>query len=164
MKGGHAPENHACMWAAKKIGRPVRWVCERSDGHVTDYHDRDQLTDAQLALSETGEFLALKVSNICNIGAWLDPGGTISPAGHLGGLAATYKTPLIYAEASAVFTNTSANGPFRGSGRPEASYVMERLIDNAAREMNLDRAKIRLQNIVLVPDVARRCCILVSLA
>ena len=148
MKGGHAPENHACMWAAKKIGRPVRWVCERSDGHVTDYHDRDQLTDAQLALSETGEFLALKVSNICNIGAWLDPGGTISPAGHLGGLAATYKTPLIYAEASAVFTNTSANGPFRGSGRPEASYVMERLIDNAAREMNLDRAKIRLQNIV----------------
>ena len=148
MKGGHAPENHACMWAAKKIGRPVRWVCERSDGHVTDYHDRDQLTDAYLALNEDGDFLALKVSNLCNIGAWLDPGGTISPAGHLGGLAATYKTPLIYAESSAVFTNTSPNGPFRGSGRPEASYVIERLIDNAAREMNLDRAEIRLRNIV----------------
>ena len=148
MKQGNAPENHACLWAARKIGRPVRWICERSDGHATDYHDRDQVTDAYLALNEQGEFLALKVSNICNIGAWLDPFGTISPVSHLGGLAATYRTPLIYAEASAVFSNTSANGPFRGSGRPEAAYVVERLIDNAAREMNIDRAEIRRRNMV----------------
>jgi carbon-monoxide dehydrogenase large subunit len=153
MKLGAAPEYRACLWSARKIGRPVRWICERSDGHVTDYHDRDQFTDAQLALNEHGEFVALKVSNICNIGAWLDPGGTISPAGHLGGLAATYKTPLIYAEASAVFTNTSANGPFRGSGRPEAAYVIERLIDNAAREMNIDRAEIRRRNMVAPEDM-----------
>jgi len=153
MKLGAAPEYRACLWAARKIGRPVRWICERSDGHLTDYHDRDQVTDAELALSEDGEFLALKVSNICNIGAWLDPGGTISPAGHLGGLAATYKTPLIYAEASAVFTNTSANGPFRGSGRPEASYVIERLIDNAAREMKIDRVEIRRRNMVAPEDM-----------
>ena len=115
---------------------------------MTDYHDRDQVTDSHLALDQNGVFLALKVSNICNIGAWLDPGGRISPAGHLGGLAATYKTPLIYAEASAVFTNTSANGPFRGSGRPEAAYVIERLIDKAARELKMDRAEIRRRNIV----------------
>ncbi|HIM45320.1 MAG TPA: xanthine dehydrogenase family protein molybdopterin-binding subunit, partial [Alphaproteobacteria bacterium] len=153
MRQGNAPENHACLWAARKIGRPVRWICERSDGHATDYHDRDQVTDAQLALDDKGEFLALKVSNICNIGAWLDPFGTISPVGHLGGLAATYKTPLIYAEASAVFTNTSANGPFRGSGRPEAAYVIERLIDNAAREMNMDRAEIRRRNMVPPEDM-----------
>ena len=153
MKLGAAPEYRACLWAARKIGRPVRWICERSDGHLTDYHDRDQVTDALLALNEHGEFLALKVSNICNIGAWLDPGGTISPAGHLGGLAATYKTPLIYAEASAVFTNTSANGPFRGSGRPEAAYVIERLIDNAAREMKIDRAEIRRRNMVAPEDM-----------
>mgnify|MGYP001257419713 CR=1 FL=1 len=153
MKQANAPENHACLWAARKLGRPVRWICERSDGHATDYHDRDQYTDAQLALNEKGEFLALKVSNICNIGAWLDPFGTISPVGHLGGLAATYKTPLIYAEASAVFTNTGANGPFRGSGRPEATYVIERLIDNAAREMNMDRAEIRRRNIVPPEDM-----------
>ncbi len=153
MKLGAAPEYRACLWAALKIGRPVRWICERSDGHLTDYHDRDQYTDAQLALSEDGEFLALKVSNVCNIGAWLDPGGTISPAGHLGGLAATYKTPLIHAEASAVFTNTSANGPFRGSGRPEAAYVIERLIDNAAREMKIDRAEIRRRNMVAPEDM-----------
>lgn len=153
MKQGHAPENHACLWAAKKLGRPVRWVCERSDGHATDYHDRDQVTEAELALGEDGEFLAIKVSNICNIGAWLDPFGTISPVAHLGGLAATYKTPLIYAETSAVFTNTSPNGPFRGSGRPEAAYVIERLIDNAAREMNLDRAEIRRRNMVAPQDM-----------
>jgi carbon-monoxide dehydrogenase large subunit len=153
MKQGHAPENHACLWAAKKLGRPVRWNSERSEGHATDYHDRDQVTDAQLALGEDGEFLALKVSNICNIGAWLDPFGTISPVSHLGGLAATYKTPLIYAEASAVFTNTSANGPFRGSGRPEAAYVVERLIDNAAREMKIDRVEIRRRNMVAPEDM-----------
>jgi carbon-monoxide dehydrogenase large subunit len=148
MKSGHNPEYHLCLWAAKKIGRPVRWVCERSEALATDYHDRDQVTDATLALDEDGVFLALKVSNICGIGAYMEPGGLISPAGHLGGLAATYRTPLIYAEASAVFTNTSCNGPFRGSGRPEAAYVIERLVDTAAREMNIDRAEIRRRNFV----------------
>ena len=148
MKQAHAPENHACLWASRKLGRPVRWLSERSEGHATDYHDRDQFTEAELALGEKGEFLALRVKSICNIGAWLDPFGTISPVSHLGGLAATYKTPLIYVESSAVFTNTSPNGPFRGSGRPEASYVIERLIDNAAREMNIDRVEIRRRNMV----------------
>ncbi len=153
MKQGHAPENHACLWAARKLARPVRWMSERSEGHLTDYHDRDQVTEAVLALGEDGEFLALKVENICSIGAWLDPFGTISPVSHLGGLAATYKTPLIYAQSSAVFTNTSPNGPFRGSGRPEAAYIIERLIDNAAREMNIDRAAIRRRNMVLPEDM-----------
>ena len=153
MKQAHAPENHACLWAARKIGRPVRWVSERSEGLATDYHDRDQVTEAELALNEKGEFLALSVRSICNIGAWLDPFGTISPVSHLGGLAATYKTPLIYAEASAVFTNTSPNGPYRGSGRPEAAYIIERLIDNAAREMDIDRADLRLRNMVTPEDM-----------
>ena len=148
MKGGHNPEYHLTMWAAKKIGRPVRWVCERSDGLLTDYHDRDQVTEAELALDRDGMFLALKVSNICNIGAYLEPGGVISPSSHLGGLAGTYLTPFIYAESSAVFSNTATNGPYRGSGRPEASYVMERLIDSAAREMGIDRAEIRRRNMV----------------
>jgi carbon-monoxide dehydrogenase large subunit len=153
MKQGHAPENHACLWAARKLGRPVHWMAERSEGHITDYHDRDQYTEAELALGEDGEFLALKVENICNIGAWLDPFGTISPVSHLGGLAATYKTPLIYAQSSAVFTNTSPNGPFRGSGRPEAAYIIERLIDMAAKEMDIDRAVIRRRNMVLPEDM-----------
>ena len=148
MKSGQFPEYRLMLWASKLIGRPVRWVCERSDGHATDYHDRDQTTDATLALDEDGTFLALKVSNVCGIGAYMEASSTISPAGHLGGLAGTYKTPLIYAESSAVFTNTSSNGPFRGSGRPEAAYVLERMIDAAAREMNMDRAEIRRRNMV----------------
>ena len=153
MKQAMAPENHACLWAARKVGRPVRWVSERSEGLATDYHDRDQITNAELALGDDGKFLALKVVSTCNIGAWLDPFGTISPVSHLGGLAATYKTPLIYAEASAVFTNTSPNGPYRGSGRPEAAYIIERLIDNAAREINMDPAEIRRFNMVAPEDM-----------
>jgi carbon-monoxide dehydrogenase large subunit len=148
MKGGHNPEYHLSLWAARKLGRPVRWVCERSEGLLTDYHDRDQVTEAALALDADGTFLALQVKNTCNIGAYLEPGGVISPCAHLGGLAGTYKTPLIHVEASAVFSNTASIGPFRGSGRPEASYVLERLIDNAAREMKLDRAEIRRRNVV----------------
>jgi len=152
MKGGHHPENHMILWASKKIGAPVRWVCDRSDGMAVDYHDRDQTTDAALAVDEDGRFLALKVSSTCGIGAYLEPGGTISPAGHLGGLAGTYRTPLIYAESSAVFTNTACNGPFRGSGRPEAAYVLEQMVDAAAREIGMDRAEIRRRNFVRKDD------------
>jgi len=148
MKSGQFPEYRLVLWAARLTGRPVRWVSDRSEGHATDYHDRDQTTDATLALDKDGTFLALKVSNVCGIGAYMEASSTISPAGHLGGLAGTYKTPLIYAESAAVFTNTSSNGPFRGSGRPEAAYVLERIIDNAAREMGIDRAEIRRRNIV----------------
>ena len=148
MKGGHHPECHLVLWASKRLRRPVRWVSERSEGLQADYHDRDQHTEAALALDEDGNFLAIKVSNICAIGAYLEPGGTISPAGHLGGLAGTYRTPHIFAEASAVFTNTACNGPFRGSGRPEAAYVLERLVDTAAREMGIDRAELRRRNFV----------------
>lgn len=148
MKGGQHPEYHLVLWASKKVGRPVRWTAERSEGLSSDWHDRDQYTEATLALDAEGQFLAIKVSNICAIGGYLEPGGTISPAGHLGGLAGTYRTPNIFAEASAVFTNTACNGPFRGSGRPEAAYVLERLVDNAAREMGIDRAEIRRRNFV----------------
>jgi carbon-monoxide dehydrogenase large subunit len=85
---------------------------------------------------------------VSNIGAYIMPGGLISPTAHLGGLAGTYTTPAIYVEVSAVFSNTAVNGPYRGSGRPEASYFLERLIDNAAREMKIDRAEIRRRNTI----------------
>lgn len=153
MKGGQHPEYHLALWASKKIDRPVRWVCDRSDGLASDWHDRDQYSEAALALDADGHFLAIKTSNICAIGAYLEPGGTISPAGHLGGLAGCYKTPKIFAEASAVFTNTACNGPFRGSGRPEAAYLLERLVDLAAREMGIDRAEIRRRNFVQPDDM-----------
>ncbi len=90
----------------------------------------------------------MRLYQVSNIGAFMAPGGVISPTAHLGGLAGTYTTPAIYAEVSAVFTNTTSIGPFRGSGRPEASYYSERLIDNAAREMGIDRAELRRRNTV----------------
>ena len=115
---------------------------------LSDDHDRDHISDAELALDKDGKFLALRVRNVSNIGAYLAPGGIISPTMHLGGLAGTYTTPAIYVEVSAVFTNTTSIGPYRGSGRPEASYIVERLIDNAAREMGIDRAELRRRNTV----------------
>jgi aerobic carbon-monoxide dehydrogenase large subunit len=148
MKGGHYPEYALALWASRKVGRPVKWIAERSESMLTDDHDRDHVSEAELALDRDGHFLALRVRNISNIGAYLAPGGIISPTMHLGGLAGTYTTPAIYAEVSAVFTNTTSIGPYRGSGRPEASYIVERVIDTAAREMGLDRAELRRRNTV----------------
>jgi carbon-monoxide dehydrogenase large subunit len=148
MKGGHYPEYALALWASRKIGRPVKWIAERSEGMLTDDHDRDHVSEAELALNRGGHFLALRARNISNIGAYLAPGGIISPTMHLGGLAGTYTTPAIYVEVSAVFTNTTSLGPYRGSGRPEASYIVERLIDTAAREIGIDRAELRRRNTV----------------
>ena len=148
MKGAHYPEYALALWASRKIGRPVKWTAERGEGMLTDDHDRDHVSQAELALDRDGRFLALRARNISNIGAYLAPGGIISPTMHLGGLAGTYTTPAIYVEVSAVFTNTTSIGPYRGSGRPEASYIVERLIDTAAREMGIDRAELRRRNTV----------------
>jgi aerobic carbon-monoxide dehydrogenase large subunit len=148
MKGGHYPEYAMALWASRKIGRPIKWIAERGEGILTDDHDRDHVSEAELALDRDGHFLALRARNISNIGAYLAPGGIISPTMHLGGLAGTYTTPAIYVEVSAVFTNTTSIGPYRGSGRPEASYIVERLIDNAAREIGIDRAELRRRNTV----------------
>jgi aerobic carbon-monoxide dehydrogenase large subunit len=148
MKGGHFPEYPLTLLASRKVGRPVKWISERSEGMLSDDHDRDHVSDAELALDRDGRFLALRVRNVSNIGAYLAPGGIISPTMHLGGLAGTYTTPAIYVEVSAVFSNTTSIGPYRGSGRPEASYIIERLIDTAAREMGIERAELRRRNTV----------------
>src|SRR5271166_6221281 len=106
MKGGHYPEYALALWATRKIGRPVKWIAERSEGMLTDDHDRDHVSESELALDHAGHFLALRARNVSNIGA------------------------------------------YRGSGRPEASYIVERLIDSAAREMQIDRAELRRRNTV----------------
>ena len=148
MKSGQYPEHHACLWASKIVGRPVKWVCERGEGHLSDYHDRDQVSEAELALDKDGTFLGIRIHNTCSVGAWLESGGLITPSAHLGGFAGLYRTPTIYVEASVVFTNAAPTGPFRGAGRPETTYILERLIDTAAREMKIDRAEIRRRNLI----------------
>lgn len=148
LKGGYSPEYHMTLWAAKKIGRPVKWICERSEGLATDEHDRDHVCEAALALDRDGNFLALDVKNTTAIGAYLGRTGIVTPVFHQGGLAGTYLTPAIHVEVSVVFTNTATTGPYRGSGRPESAYIVERLIDQAAREMDIDKAELRRRNTV----------------
>ncbi len=153
LKGGYSPEYILCPWAAKKIGRPVKWISDRSEGLATDEHDRDMWTEAAIALDKDGKFLAIKVENTITVGGYLGRSSIVTPTFHLGGLAGTYTTPAIAAHVNVVFTNTSITGPYRGSGRPEASYIVERLIDRAAREMGLDRAEIRRRNTVPTEDM-----------
>ncbi|MDG2033295.1 MAG: molybdopterin-dependent oxidoreductase, partial [Rhodospirillales bacterium] len=134
---------------ARDLDRPVKWVCERSEGFIADDHARDVLTEAELALDGDGRFLALRVRNTNNLGAYLTAGSGMVPTFmNLGGLAGVYKTPAIHVEVTCVYTNTQSTTPYRGAGRPEASYVLERMIDLAADEMEIDRIDLRRRNII----------------
>ena len=149
LKDTHFPEYRLCLLAAKELGRPVKWICERSEGFVADDHARDVVTDAELALDEDGTFLALRVKNINNLGAYLTAGAGMVPTFmNLGTLAGVYTTPEIYVEVTSVYTNTQSTTPYRGAGRPEAAYILERMIDLAAEELHLDRIGIRRRNII----------------
>ncbi len=142
-------EEVVCVWAAKKIGRPVKWTAERSESFLSDAHGRDHVTHAELALDKDGKFLALRVATIANMGAYLSTFST-SISSYLYGtlLAGQYTTPAIYVEVKAVFTHTAPVDAYRGAGRPEASYVIERIVECAAREMKLDPVEIRRRNFV----------------
>ncbi|MFN7633880.1 MAG: xanthine dehydrogenase family protein molybdopterin-binding subunit, partial [Acetobacteraceae bacterium] len=135
----HYAEEALVTWAAAQLKRPVKWTADRSESFMSDAHGRDHVTRAELALDREGTFLGLKVSTRCNMGAYLS---TFAPAGptyrYATLLAGTYRTPTIYAEVKAVFTNTVPVDAYRGAGRPEATFLLERLVDVAAREMGMD--------------------------
>ena len=118
MKGGHYPEYALALWAARKIGRPVKWIAERSEGMLSDDHDRDHVSDAELALDRDGHFLALRARNISNIGAYLAPGGIISPTMHLGGLAGTYTLPPSMSRCRRSSPTRRASAPIAAPGGP----------------------------------------------
>ncbi len=145
----HYAEEAVVVWAARKIGRPVKWTCERSESFMSDAHGRDTVMRAKLALDKDGKFLAMHVHNTANMGAYLS---TFAPAvpTYLSGtlMAGVYTTPAIYVEVRAVFTNTVPVDAYRGAGRPEATYLIERLVDKAAREMGMDRLEIRKKNFI----------------
>ncbi|MGQ0664441.1 MAG: xanthine dehydrogenase family protein molybdopterin-binding subunit [Pseudomonadota bacterium] len=152
MKGSIFPELALVLWAAKETGRPVKWICERSEAFVGDHHARDNVSTAELALDADGKFLALSVRTTANLGAYLSTNGLHNPTNNLGGLAGVYTTPHIYVAVSGVFSNTNPTAPYRGAGRPEASYGIERVIDVAAAEIGLDPAELRRRN--LIPPAA----------
>jgi aerobic carbon-monoxide dehydrogenase large subunit len=142
-------EETALVFASKQIGRPIKWTCDRSEAFLSDAHGRDHVTKAELALDKDGHFIGLRATTTANIGAYLSTfASSIPTILHATLLAGQYKTPKIYAEISAVFTNTCPVDAYRGAGRPEATYVVERLVETAAHELGIDPAEIRRRNFI----------------
>ncbi|HEY7297754.1 MAG TPA: xanthine dehydrogenase family protein molybdopterin-binding subunit [Xanthobacteraceae bacterium] len=135
------------LWAAKLTGRPVKWISTRSESFLCDSQARDNFTEAELALDAHGNFLAVRAKVIANLGAYLQVGSQ-SFTTNIGTLAGVYKTPALHTDITAVFTNTNPVRPYRGNGRPEAAYVIERLVDLAADELGIDPAELRRRNTV----------------
>ncbi len=142
-------EETALVWASKRVGRPIKWTAERSEAFLTDAHGRDHHTKVELAMDAKGNFLAMRVDTIANLGAYLSTFASSVPTIlYATLLAGQYKTPAIYCNVKAVFTTTAPVDAYRGAGRPEATYVVERIVEQAARDMKMDPAAIRRQNFV----------------
>nr|GAJ34448.1 carbon monoxide dehydrogenase large chain [Bradyrhizobium sp. DOA9] len=149
VKQFHYGEEAVITWAAKRVRRPVKWVASRSEGYVSDRHGRDHVTEAELALDETGKFLAFRVNTLANMGGYLSTFGPNIPTNLYGPLlGGVYTTPAIYCNVKVVFTNTVPVDAYRGAGRPEATFVLERIVDVAASEMGIDRVEIRRRNMI----------------
>ncbi len=145
----HYAEEALVTWAAGKVERPIKWTAERSESFITDAHGRDHVTHAELAMDADGNFLALRVSTMANMGAYLSTFASSVPTYlYATLLAGVYTTPVIYANVKALFTNTVPVDAYRGAGRPECSYLLERLVDKAAREMNMDPVEFRKKNMI----------------
>jgi carbon-monoxide dehydrogenase large subunit len=152
-KGKHYPEETILVWAARRLRRPVKWVATRRESFISDTQGRDHRTRAALALNENGEFLGLKVNTTADLGAYVSTFGAAIPGPIYSALlAGVYRTPAIYVEVNGVLSNSVPTDAYRGAGRPEACYVLERLVDKAARALGLDRAEIRRRN--LIPKAA----------
>jgi carbon-monoxide dehydrogenase large subunit len=147
MKGSPFPEYAGLFHASKLLGRPVKWTDERSGSFLSDQHGRDHDFDGEMAIDKEGNILAVRLTGYANVGGYLaNVGPLMGSMGVTRNLAAIYRTPLIEVATKVMFTHTSPVGAYRGAGRPEANYFMERLIDTAAREMGLDSLGLRRRN------------------
>ncbi|GAC1339628.1 MAG: xanthine dehydrogenase family protein molybdopterin-binding subunit [Acetobacteraceae bacterium] len=145
----HYAEEAIVTWAAGKLRRPVKWTADRSESFMSDAHGRDHDSTAEMALDADGTFLALRVRTLCNMGAYLSTFAPCVPTYlYATLLAGCYKTPAIYAEVKAVFTNTVPVDAYRGAGRPEATFLLERLMDVIAHDTGLDRVELRRRNFI----------------
>jgi len=149
MKAAPYPEYLPMLYAARSLGRPVRWRDSRSESFVSDHQGRATIIKGTLALDKEGRFLAVKVHHLADMGAYLTAFGPAMPSANMQkNLPSLYRTGVIAIQTECVFTNTLPIGPYRGAGRPEANYVMERLIDQAARETGYDPAELRRKNMI----------------
>lgn len=142
------PEQVLVLYAARRLGRPVKWIGERSDAFVSDYHGRDNVNRGDLALDADGRFLAIRLTTTANIGGYIANRGAVSPVNGCVMLSNTYAIPALYADVKAVYTNTVPTDPYRGAGRPEVLYLVERLIDAAAQDLGIDRVELRRRNCI----------------
>src|SRR5215468_5160916 len=142
-------EEVVCSWASRKLQRPVRWTASRSEAYVTDAHGRDHVTDAELALTRDGKILGLRVKTTANLGAYLSTFAPAVPTFLYGTLLnGVYAIPAIHCEVTGVFSNTTAVDAYRGAGRPEACYVLERIVEAGARAAGMDVADLRKKNFI----------------
>ncbi len=149
MKGGLYPEYVLAALASRLTGRPVKWISERGEGLQSDEHCRDNVSEAELALDGDGRFLGFQVRTFANIGAYYNSDRNAGPpTNNIGVLAGTYAIPAIHVETTGVFSNTMLTGPYRGAGRPEAAYVIETMVDLAARRLGIDPAELRRRNMI----------------
>ena len=149
IKTGPYPENIALMVGARKLGRPIHWMSTRSEVFLTDNQARDIYSEVELALDEKGKFLALRIKNVGNLGAYVGPvGANIPTANFTRCLPGMYDIKAIDVSAVCAFTNTIPTAPYRGAGRPEASYALERVVDEAARITGIDPVKLRRRNLI----------------
>ena len=151
-KGWQYAEHRLVLWAARKVGRPVKWACERSEAVQADEHGRDNVTDAELAFDADGKVIGLRVKTIANIGAYLSAIRNLLAAfSNVGTLIGVYDIPAAHVAVRTVHSNTNPTAPYRGAGRPEATYVIERMFDEAAREFGIDPTELRARNMI-APD------------
>tara|TARA_R110002126_G_scaffold59416_7_gene155743 strand:+ start:425 stop:2788 length:2364 start_codon:yes stop_codon:yes gene_type:complete len=154
MKAGAYPEYICVLHAAKVLGRPVKWTDDRSGSFLSDCHGRDHDMTAELALDADGKFTALRITGYGNVGAFLTAVSPMMPTMNtLKNANSVYRLPLIEVASKAVFTNTTPVTAYRGAGRPEANYYMERLIETAAREMGIDAIELRRRNQILPSEI-----------
>jgi carbon-monoxide dehydrogenase large subunit len=154
LKTGPYPEYPALLVAAKHVGRPVHWMATRAEACLSDNQARDMLTEGELALDEKGKFLALRVRNLVNLGAFMGAvGAHLATNNFTRCYPAMYRIDHLDIQVRCAFTNTIPTAPFRGAGRPEANYILERLVDEAARLTGIDRAKIRRRNLIAPKEI-----------
>lgn len=156
MKNHVYPEEVLVTWATGKVGRPVKWTADRSEGICSDQHARHQITEATLAFDRDGRILAYRSNVMIDVGAYLGGNAGIPPSNTIANYPGVYRMSTIHTVARAAFTNTSHLGPYRASGKPEANFIFERIMDKAAREMNIDPIGLRRRNLLHPTDMPFR--------
>jgi carbon-monoxide dehydrogenase large subunit len=148
MKGDIYPEDGLVLWASRKLRRPVKWVATRTESLLGDNHGRDQLISAEMALDENGKILGIRAQALHAVGAYVTNAGVVPVLCALRNIPNVYVVPAMLVASKATFTHTTPLGPYRGAGRPEASYVIERLMDEAARKVDMDPVELRRRNYI----------------